>query len=232
MRLSQSEHKIKQRLEQREITPSKNLWDNIQQDLDNNAKPKKKDIWYYRVASIAAVLCLSLLAYQGLTTTDSPVERYVIESKPIIKTPVNIEVESLTTPIAKAPVKERLTAPSAEHSSGKTPSEVDVKMASVGKALPTLDSEVEELLAIAEAQASNEAKQSQLEDEINSLLAKVASQNKNENQKKQGNTTSADLLLAEIEGEIDATKPPKFKDKVWSVLVANYNDMKQDFALN
>ena len=48
MRLSQSEHNIKESLEQREITPSKNLWDNIQQELDAQEKPKKK-YFYYRI---------------------------------------------------------------------------------------------------------------------------------------------------------------------------------------
>ena len=42
MRLSQSENKIKQSLEERQITPSANLWDTIQEELDNNSKPKKK----------------------------------------------------------------------------------------------------------------------------------------------------------------------------------------------
>ena len=231
MRLSQSEHNIKQSLEQREITPSKSLWDNIQQELDNQDKPKKKYIWY-RVASIAAVLCLAFLAYQGLTRTDSPAENYVIESQPIITAPVNLDAEILTTRVAKEPVINASLIEPADAASTEVASVRKEKTAPVDKQNTLDGNEVEELLAIAEAQALAETNNIQLEDEVNALLASVTNQKTTKEQKQILNTISAELLLAEVEGEIDPKKSIKFKDKVWGVLVANFNDMKQDLAFN
>jgi len=224
MRLSQSEHNIRESLEQREIMPSKHLWDNIQQELDNQEKPKKKNVWY-RVASVAAILCLVFLAYKGLTRTTNTVENYVIDSQPVITTPILLEAEMLTTSIAKEPVKVSSQMPSfMDVSEGM----VEEKTRPVEKQTDPLVDKASELLAMVEA----EHNQVQLEDEVDALLASVARQNTSEEEQDIINALSAELLLAEVESEIDPIKPAKFSDKVWGVLVANFKDMKQDLALN
>lgn len=264
MKLSPSEHKIKESLEQREIMPSKNLWDNIQQELDKEAEPRKKYIWY-RVASVAAILCLAFLAYQGLTKSDSPVEKVVIENDSNTKAPENNEVKPIhNNQLVMEPVqdqsglednaianqnvdeksKPKPANPKPENKSTyvaiTTTEETSIQSGADRSTTPseeqiatsTLDAEIDALLAEAALSLEEKSRQKSLEDEVNNLLNNAIAQTDDEEQKQLLNTLSADLLLAEAEHQIDLQKPPKFKDKVWDALVANFNDIKQDFAFN
>ncbi len=230
MKLSQTEHKIKKDLAQREVAPSQNIWENIEQELDKNAKPKKQKTWL-KYASIAAVLCVGFLVYQGLQTRTTNSSQLVLESKSVIEKELQLKLNTAKISYVASPQTIRVE----DVSMGKSKAlknKIQTQNTQPKKVKPSIDIEVDNLLSQAQNTLVKAEKEKQLLNEVNSLLADAMQQTQDEEQKKILQNLQATTLLAEVEAEIELQKPKNLKDKIWEALVSNLNDIKQAVVLN
>ncbi|NBC57082.1 MAG: hypothetical protein GVY05_02195 [Bacteroidetes bacterium] len=230
MKISQTEHKIKKELAQRKLTPSQNLWDNIEQELDKTSKPKKQKFWL-KYASIAAIICIGFLVYQGLKSDRTNSTQMVLESKPIIDNNIELEFKTSTISyVASTPEIQNKTISNVN--TRIVENNVTVKNTIVNEEKPSIDTEVENLLSQAQNALAKAEKEKQLRKEVNALLAEAMKQTQDKEQKQILQNMQATILLAEVEAEIELQKPKNLKDKIWEALVSNLNDIKEVVALN
>jgi len=231
MRLSEAENKIKKDLAERTLQPSDALWDNIQQELDQKqSKPKIAYLWW-KVGSVAAVLCLALLAYQGFHSTSITMVDVVLDSKPVKIKEGDIKAEDFEIKVVHRPLE-------VQSLSAQNPT-FQEELAIVVKApvkTPEVEStqevdEAEMLLAIAQEELKKQ-KEKKLVAEVNSLLEDAISETEDIQQKNILQNMKAEVLLAQVESEIELEKPPLLKFEIWDAIVSNFNEVKGKFALN
>jgi hypothetical protein len=229
MRLSPTEHKIKKDLAEREIQPSKDLWDNIQLDLDKAEKPKLKYLWV-KIGSLVAVLCLALLAYQNFHTTPENLPILSLESKPAIKN--NIVFKPVEMAVVETTTSKNIQ-PEVKSSPQVTVEQKNKNATETGETLVSNidDNEAENLSNLA-VQDVETKKEQHLINEVDSLLAQAMASTEDTEQKNIINDMRAALLLAEVESDIQLEKPKHLKDKIWEALVSNLNDFTNSVVLN
>lgn len=232
MRLSEAENKIKKDLAERVLQPGDALWENIQKELDQKqSKPKNAYLWW-KVGSVAAVLCLAFLAYQGFQSTPENKINLVLDTKPIKTKVLDLKAENLNVQLVHHPkegvqktVNRAIKPKENPVPTAETPSQVaEVEYTNPGD-------EAEMLLAIAQQQLKmkNDEK---LTAEVNRLIDMAMSETEDAQQKSILKDMKAMVLLAEVESEIELEKPPLLKDKIWDALVFNFNQMKNNIVLN
>jgi hypothetical protein len=232
MRLSEAEQKIKRDLAERALQPSDALWENIQKELDQKQSKSKPAYLWWKVGSVAAVLCLAFLAYQGFqSTTSVTIPDVVLDSKPIKTKTIDIKAEDLDVQIAysRLEVKSSSTQPFSSQEDIADVIDAPVQTPDV-ESIPQID-EAEMLLAMAqeELKMQNDEK---LVAEVNRLIEEAMSETDNVQQKAILKDMKATVLLAEVESEIELEKPPLLKDKIWDALVFNFNQVKSNIVLN
>ncbi|RRO25149.1 hypothetical protein [Flavobacteriaceae bacterium 14752] len=231
MKISQTEHNIKKDLAQRELQPSQNLWDDIEQELDKSTNPQKQKLWL-KYVSIAAVLCIGIFVYQGLNSETVNPTQLVLESKPIIEQDIQLKLTPTTFSSYVASPSTVQTKNISNVEAQVIENYVPIKNTIVDEEKPSIDIEVNNLLSQAQNTLAEAEKEKQLRNEVNALLANAIQQTQDEEQKQILQNLQATTLLAEIEAEIELQKPQKLKDKIWEALVSNLNDIKQVVALN
>ncbi len=231
MRLSEAENKIKKDFAESVLQPSDALWDNIQQELDQKqSKPKLVYLWW-KVGSVAAVLCLAFLAYQGFQSSPIHIPEIVLESKSIQTKALDIKGENLNIQIAhsRLELKESSTQPVPPQKEMTDVVDVPAESPKVDNN-PNLD-EAEWLLAQAQQELKMRSDQ-KLVAEVNQLLDDAMSKTEDLQQKSILQDLKATVLLAEVESEIELEKPPMLKVKIWDALVFNFNQVKNNIVLN
>lgn len=228
MKISKTERHIKKHLAESNITPSQNMWDSIEQELDKTSKPKNNRGWL-KYAGIAAVFCVGFLVYQLSQPNIGVPSLIVLDSKPIIEN----EIQLSTTPVdyvaVPLPIKKEIKL-KVEPETYQAPKQFE-KTAADNK-IVTLDSETDILLSQAQTALAEAEKEKELLNEVNSLLADAVKQTQDEDQKQILQNMQATILLAEAEADIELQKPPNLKTKIWDALVSNFNDFKDTVVLN
>jgi hypothetical protein len=231
MRLSEAENKIKKDLAESVLQPSDALWDNIQQELDQKqSKPKLVYLWW-KIGSVAAVLCLAFLAYQGFQSSTINIPEIVLESKPIQTKALDIKGENLNIQIAHSRLELKESSTQSVPPQKEMTDVVDVPAESPRvDNTPNLD-EAEWLLAQAQQELKIRSDQ-KLVAEVNQLLDDAMAKTEDLQQKSILQDLKATVLLAEVESEIELEKPPMLKVKIWDALVFNFNQVKNNIVLN
>lgn len=230
MKLSKAEHKIKKKFAEKELQPSANLWNAIQQELDQKeSKPKVKYLWW-KLGSVAAVFCLAFLAYQGFQKESQSEDGIAISSKPAQAHSIELKAKNIDFTLAtNVPVLYEkpsiLKAP--ENSLAITAKTLETSPNSIN-----INDEVDQLLAQARKDLSEEDKEAIFNSEVDKLLEEAMASTDDVQQKNIIKNMKARLLLAEIETEIELEKPPLLKDKIWEAVVSNLNDLKSSLVLN
>lgn len=233
MKLSQTEHNIKKQLADREIEPSAKLWDNIQSELDNEQKSKHKVFWL-RLAGLAAVLCLCFLAYQGVQNTREAIPSLVLDHKEHIEQPIEFNTQTIdhvASPQYKTITIELTGNESIEESKTKSPESSKEELVT-GQHSSSIEDEVESLLQDANQNLRKAEQEKILMAEVENLLDQAIENTQDKEQQHILKSMQAHLLLAEVESEIELTKPPNLKDKIWEAIVSNFNDIKSSVVLN
>ena len=229
MRPSSEQH-IKKQLGQREIEPSKSVWDNIQKELDQNQKPKKPIVWL-KYASIAAVLAVCFFAYQTFKPVDNQTPIIVLDSKPVITKPVefqSIKLDYVAQPLViKNETKNNFVQNQTKVDKQKTNENSEIEIAET-----PIDDEAENLLQLANIELEKVEQERRLTEEVNTLLAQAIEDTDDIEQKEILQNLEATVLLAEAESEIELEKPHNLKDKIWEAFVTNLNGIKRTVALN
>ena len=225
-----SEQHIKKQLGQREIEPSKTIWDNIQKELDQNQKPKKRIVWL-KYAGIAAVLAIGFLVYQTLKPIDNQTIVLVLDSKSVITKPVKFEPTKLDY-VAKPQMIKNESENNLVQNQIKVDKQKSNQTSEIEIVETTIDDEIENLLQLANIELEKAEQERRLTEEVNTLLAQAIEDTDDIEQKEILKTLEAEVLLAEVESEIKFEKPQNLKDKIWEVLVTNLNDIKRSVALN
>jgi uncharacterized protein HemX len=232
MRLSEAENKIKRDLAGRALQPSDALWENIQKELDQKqSKPKIAYLWW-KLGSVAAVLCLAFFAYQGFQSRTDRATNLVIDSKPIKTKAFDIKAENLNIQLVHYPVEQIQKTVNRTIQPKENPVlvvETSTQTTEVENTNP--GDEAEMLLAIAQQQLKMQNDE-KLTAEVNKLIDQAMSETEDAQQKSILKDMKATVLLAEVESEIELEKPPLLKDKIWDALVFNFNQMKNNIVLN
>lgn len=232
MRLSEAENKIKSDLAEKELQPSDALWENIQKELDQKqSKPKIAYLWW-KVGSVAAVLCLAFLAYQGFQSTPEETTNVVLDTKPIKTKALELKAVNLNIQLVHnrlEDVRETINHSIQVKESEVVIADTPVEMEQVESMTPK--DEAEMLLAIAQQQLKMK-KDQKLTAEVNRLIDLAMSETEDAQQKSILKDMKAMVLLAEVESEIELEKPPLLKDKIWNALVFNFNQMKNNIVIN
>jgi hypothetical protein len=235
MKLSKAEHKIKRDFAERQIQPNSSLWNNIQQELDQEqSKPKTTYLWW-KIGSVAALLCLVFLAYKSFQSRPDINSNLVLDSKKLKSNQVAITANPIGIKIAKTiPAIQKIQPRSNQFSN---PNKEVVVSAAKDETKKTpkkenLDYEVDRLLAKAKNQLKLKKEDQQLIAEVNKLIEDSMSQTEDPDQKQILEGMKAEILLAEVESEIELDKPPLLKFEIWDAIVSNFNHVKDKFALN
>ena len=225
-----SEQHIKKQLGQREIEPSKTIWDNIQNELDQNQKPKKPIVWL-KYAGIAAVLAIGFLVFQTFNPVGNQTPIIVLDSKSVITKPVIFEPIKLDY-VAQPRVIKNETENNLVQNQIKVDKQKSVVNSEIEVAENSIDDETENLLQLANIELEKVEQERKLTKEVNTLLAQAIEDTDDIEQKEILQNLEATVLLAEVESEIDLEKPHNLKDKIWEAFVTNLNDLKRSVALN
>jgi DNA-binding transcriptional regulator of glucitol operon len=233
MKLSQTEHKIKKNLSDREIQPSAELWDNIQSELDKSQKPKSKVLWF-RLAGVAALLCLCFLAYQGFQNTRETIPTLVLQQKEAIEQPIEFNTQTIDYVVLTKPdeIEDNLVTTQKEDEPKAEIQETITEVLVVNQNNITIEDEVQSLLQNAKKNLAKKEQEKLLIAEVDNLLNEAIENTQDPDQENILKSMKARLLLAEVESEIELSKPPNLKDKIWEAIVSNYNDLKSSVAIN
>jgi hypothetical protein len=228
MSFSPSEHHIKKSLESRQIAPSKNLWDNIEQELDKASQPKKPVLWF-RITAVAAVLCLIFLVYQGLKGTRDITPQFVIQSEPAQVSPITIESEMIKNVIALQPLDVEAST-NTKTTAALINKNVEINEDVDKNSLAEKDSKTQiETSSKVDKPVDQDVL---LTNEVNALLAIAMENTTDPKQKEALIKLEASLLLAEAESDVRFEKPKEFEDKIWDAIVSNFQDIKKGLNLN
>ena len=225
-----SEQHIKKQLGQREIEPSKTIWDNIQKELDQNQKPKKRNVWL-KYAGIAAVLAIGFLVYQTFKPVDIQTPIIVLDSKSVITKPVEFKSVKLDY-VAQPQVIESVSKGNLVQNKIKVDKQKTVINPEIEIVENSIDDEAETLLQLANIKLKKAEQERRLTKEVNTLLAQAIEDTDDIEQKEILKNLEATVLLAEVEHEIKLEKPQNLKDKIWEAFVTNLNDLRRSVALN
>ncbi len=235
MRLSEAEQNIKRDLAEKTLQPSDALWENIQQELDQKQyKPKPAYLWW-KVGSVAAVLFLAFLAYQGFQSRPDINSGLVLKSKDFKNHTLTIKAGSVDIRVADniPAIKEtKLVQDQTEGTIEIPGSEIAINANPEATVKETLDDEVDKLLAEANNQLRLKKEDQQLVAEVNKLIDDVMSETEDPQQQSILEDMRATVLLAEVESEIELEKPPLLKFEIWDAIVSNFNQVKDKFTLN
>lgn len=245
------EDNIRQKLQEREIIPSKGAWKKLHSKLDS--RPKKnnnKIIWFAVAASFIGILIITslLFKYEAPTITNS--SDFVVENPEDLEKVNNIEERLLLDKKTdKLASKETIPVEKTEEAFinkpdiiNKNESELAVISANAGEessvksdeenteTITSLKSEHERIIidlkgddVVAQTQVLEKEEKSVNNEEINSLLLK-AKQNINSENIIPGKTKKVDAtaLLNAVEDDLETS----FRDKVFEALRGGFEKVK------
>ena len=238
------EEHIKEKLDQREITPSAGSWDKLNRSLNEAEGEKKKFNWW--IPSVAAVIVLMICGFlfsdlnkdQGPQIVDTKIEEpseEIENQNEVNETEIASEAKEVQTSeqekspkiedkkIRKTFTPAQNAVASSEKEEVKTsedqkPANKSISITSIAsrKEEPVLiNKELEGMLAeVSESKASGEAITNA---EVDSLLARAARKISNQNIRTSGKV-NPNALLADVEEEVYES----FKEKVFEMVKTGY----------
>lgn len=242
---------IKEKMRQREITPSEEAWNKIAGQLPKVEEKRKKPIvWYSIAASFVGILIIGLYMTQSpnpeldapvqiVTTQEkaSDVNKAVSEEPEVIPTAESMPVEML----AETPVKQDMSdevdnvmpediSPSPEQELAAAELSDPVEENSLppgevqGREELIIQAKITEVVAeVRLLELNNEAL---TEAEVDSLLRKAQSEILKEKIFNNDRTVDAMALLNEVEDELDRS----FRDQIFDRLKAGFNKVRTAVA--
>lgn len=241
------EEHIKEKLDQREITPSAGSWDKLNKSLKEAEGGKKRLNWW--IPSVAAVVVVMICGFlfsdlyrnQEAQVVETSIEKPSEEKVPVIHK-VQQEIASETkddmdTNNQKSSKRKNLGSNKAAASASNVQSAVvsseikeDLKSAEEMNATPiateTGIAQNEETIRVSEEIEGILEKVSKLKEsngevtnaEVDALLAQAASKISSRRNMAKSETISADALLADVEDEVYES----FKEKVFEMVKTGY----------
>ncbi|NJB70816.1 putative transporter YbjL [Saonia flava] len=226
------EDEIKEKLQKREIAPSKNAWEKISSTLETPQNKRTKGfIWYAVAASFIGILIVSTLVFnssgsipgKGVEIVDEPLENKVEKSKTEIIAPLQQE-EVYATVEEVAPVKQNTIKKNKKEVKNIEQQTVAVTQENQSSMLNKSLSDTEKLIdskiaeVIAKVNLLEKDNDLLTDMEVDSLLRKAQTEiltNKifMENQK-----VDALALLSEVEDELDHS----FRDQIFESLKSGF----------
>jgi len=234
MKLSQTEHNIKKNLADREIEPSAALWERIQGELDERETSNSNKGLWFKLSAVAAVLCLCFLAYQGFHNTRETIPTLVLQQKGTIEQSIEFNTQTIdyvVVPKLKKINNKLITAQLSEELETELP-QASEEVLVVDQSSTPIEDEVQALLQNANRKLSKTEQDKVLMVEVDNLLDQAIGNTQDVEQQEILKSMQARLLLAEVEADIELTKPPNLKDKIWEAIVSNYSDLKNSVVLN
>lgn len=242
---------IKEKMTQREISPSKDAWSKIAAQLpEEEEKRKKPIIWYSIAASFIGILIIGLYVTQSPDPElDSPVqivateekasdnEKEVNEASEIIQTPETKEVEIL----AQTPEKEEggnkvedmvnetiIPSPEEEFAVAETSIPVEENQIPPGEIQNREDLIIESKITevVAEVRLLEMNSEALTEAEVDSLLRKAQTEILKDKIFNSDRSVDAMALLNEVEDELDRS----FRDQIFDRLKDGFNKVRTAVA--
>lgn len=231
------EKHIKEKLEERTISPSKGAWDRIASQIKEPA-PRKRNTWFpYAVAaSFVGIVLVSLFFF---TNGDAEAERLQVvetevQEKAEIKSEEKAEKEAVTeveTEVVGTEVEPREPEVNTEFqqpTSYTAVAEQEVKEPFQDKIKINSDKliaqKVEEV--VAQVQILEDAKQEVTDAEVDSLLRAAQRQILTDKLFADSGSVDAMSLLAEVEDELDES----FRDQIFDALKSGYLKLRTAVA--
>ena len=235
------EEHSKDKLNEREISPSPRAWDEISSKLDKKQKPQKRRLfWYGIAASFVGFLVVSLWYFNAkdasintdVKVVDAPKEK--IEENQINPKATNVEAEGETYVVTKESLSKEKKEPSINK---KTIQDTKTAITSTDKVNLDRDSEKlwngpEEIIdaKIAEVVAQvNLLEQNNVavsDAEVDALLRQAQEEIMAEQLFREDSTVNATALLMEVEGELDKS----FRDQFFETLKNGYLKVRTAIA--
>ncbi len=234
------EKHIKDRMQDREIQPSKNAWEKISARLETPQKRDKKYMWYAMAASFVGVLIISVLFFRSNEVIDIPdVEIVDSGEKELREERDDPKWEERVLTIEKETVKKDDVEVSTNKKSvhGENPnkeSEVIQDIKSIDVAMgndevrkveldeflndtdQSIDLKIKEVLQ--QVNVLEQDKEALTEAEVDSLLYEAQRQILTESIFNSESSVDAMALLNEVEGELDES----FRDQIFEKLKSGF----------
>lgn len=236
------EENMRERLEQREIKPSSDAWERIEQGLDTSAKRKSKKNygWLLLAASFIGVLIISgkfffsINENQHIQVVETPVEKIETERTTPVEQQQNelVDKESVREEIVLVQEKptEKESRPKVKISAKQKEAIAAVETSQKKETLEApvqqkIDAEVDALITKVQEQQNTGVAYSDAE--IDKLLRDAQRDIISEKVfDKERNTVSAEALLYEVEEELD----PSFRDRIFEALKEGFLKAREAVA--
>ena len=214
---------FREKLNQREITPTNHAWDRLDAMLtaEEQKKPKSNYNWLFIAAGFVGLLLVATLFFKNSSPNDNIQNEVVIENRKIEETPKDTEISQPLSP--KVTTETQLVL--------ETENPIKVKQRSSTKKYVA-----QEAIAAQDQVADNKPSSSQKIDvpnniptnviavadvQINKLLDNIDSSSKNASDKKVIKI-DANALLSQVDGELERS----FRERALHVFNKNYKSVK------
>lgn len=210
------EQQAKEKLSNREITPSAQAWDRLDAMLSIQEKPKKKINWWYVAASVTGLLLVGTLFFN--TSKESNV---IMPSQEIVVTSTE-DKDSVTTQPSIEPTNEISVQPKsavATNVSKVTNNQMSTTKTnhqelSNNNQITTISNQI---ITTAETKTTHQAIAA-IDENVQAVPAVI--------QKKQKIQVDASTLLSQVDGELELS----FREKVIAKVNKNYQTVKVALA--
>ncbi len=223
MERNRMEADFREKLNQREITPTNHAWDRLDAMLtaEEQKKPKSNYNWLFIAAGFVGLLLVATLFFKNSSPNDNIQNEVVIENRKIEETPKDTEISQPLSP--KVTTETQLVL--------ETENPIKVKQRSSTKKYVA-----QEAIAAQDQVADNKPSSSQKIDvpnniptnviavadvQINKLLDNIDSSSKNASDKKVIKI-DANALLSQVDGELERS----FRERALHVFNKNYKSVK------
>ncbi|MCK0156061.1 hypothetical protein MWU65_02650 [Cellulophaga sp. F20128] len=241
------EEHLRDKLKERDIKPSKNVWAKIANGLEQQEKPKKIKMPYYAIAAcliglvIATVWFVNKAPETGSTPQIVDVEPKVDQELNLVKPKTESDQEQLVETIVKAAEKQETIAPLAKKQPKNIPKQrlspetsPRVIVQNEAKSVPDFTDSMPgnslvdtKLSGVMQKLALLEKNNIVVSDaEVDALLRKAQQEILTEKAVKAGISVDAMALLLEVEDELDKT----FRDQIFDNLKKGYLKLKTAVA--
>jgi hypothetical protein len=220
MKKSNLENQIKEKINEREIAPSKASWDRLDAMLTVAEKPKRNFKWMYVAASLLGFLLLGTLYFnqnnkEAIITKDAVTvnESKVISVKKTEPIRINLIKKVEPTKVQLASTEFKLQTVSNKALSNKE-NQVVVKEIIKEEQIPIINQKAEQPVVLQKSKYVN----------VDELLASVdnASPKKSSLVAKSNVKVNSNELLSQVDGELDLT----FREKALKTLNKNFKTVK------
>jgi len=248
MPLTKFEHKIKEKLEDRSIVPSGDLWELMSNKLDSSTNNSKKLVWYFIAASFIGI-AFTTIFFTNNTLKSLPNTEVVIKDTIKLKSikiipqitsndkevpqlnirAVSIKKEKITlSPFKQDNRTKQIDQKNEEDKTKLSIKEIEPKEAIDNRVINTNIIKDKAISVLAQIDTQKLQSNGVSDDEITQLLQQAQLELTAMQTNSIYNTISAEALLQDVEEELDEN----FRKRVFEALKAQFYKAKEQYALS